>query len=274
MSSSTASALSRSDCLIVPAGFEPKGSFPFLSLPLEIRWKVYAELLVPPSGTIDLSYTWVYSFGPRLRFDQQGPYVEPSILSVNKQISAEASRVLHREALLHLSCDESLRMPFPGIGMLKLPNREGEKMYSEVIRRFRKIRLTFLVGDVCYSEPDSRDITYYGHMYGYTIYEMNAGIKGFKQILGALATDVNSDGETEEPYDLGSKVRGILYLDLKWPNSRGVKRPTANAFIEHWKKQGVWDELARVEKVRSVKFGGTACATICPARCLGIRCWS
>ena len=118
--------------------------------------------------------------------------MEISILLADKQISAKASRVLYGEALLYLSCDEALRMPFPecplrGFGMLMKPaNIEGEKLYPQVFRRFRKIRLTLLVGAECDSESDSRDTDYYGHMYGYTSSEMSGNIKGFKQILGGF----------------------------------------------------------------------------------------
>ncbi|MCJ1379531.1 hypothetical protein MMC17_002632 [Xylographa soralifera] len=163
-------------------------------------------------------------------------------------------------------------MPFPefplrGPGRLIIfSNREEEILYPEVLRRFRKIRLTFLVGSADDAEPYSRDEDYCGHMCGYTSSEMNGGIKGFKQVLGALAADLDLDGEVEEPYSLQSRVRGLLYLDLKWPNPVRIKRATADDFAEHWKKQGIWDKLVRVEKVRRIEFGGTAYAAFGPER--------
>ena len=55
------SSVPPNECLVRVAAAtasEPKGSFPFVSLPLEIWFKVYEVLLVPTPGTIDLFYTW------------------------------------------------------------------------------------------------------------------------------------------------------------------------------------------------------------------------
>ncbi|MCJ1475529.1 hypothetical protein MMC13_004192 [Lambiella insularis] len=196
--SSTSAKASSSERAI----FEPVGPFPLLALPIEIRLKIHGYLLVPYPGIIVLVQAWNHTKWPRLRFNQQGEYVETAILLANRQISAEASGVTYSQAVLHLRCDESLRMPFPqdpfrGIGpLMSYPNKDGDKLSAVVLRRFKTVRLTFLVSALHDSHPDSRDIQYFGYNSGYTPGEMLQSINAFKDVLEALAiSKPNYDAE-------------------------------------------------------------------------------
>lgn len=237
--------------------------FPFLSLPLELRLKVY-ELLLCRSRTIDLLYRWNYLYGPRLRFMQQErceEWIDSNILLSNKQIHTEASDVLYNHETLHLRCDQSLRMPFPewplrGIGKpMRYPNKDGDKLSPKVLRRFKSVRLSVFVAASHNTELDSRTIYYYGSYYGYTPFETEAGLKGLKAALGALSAVEVDDNERKLSRSKEEKL-ARLYLDLELPTN--IKRCTAGEFEEHWMKEGIWDVLRQVTKVRDIEFGGSA----------------
>lgn len=204
------------------AVLEPQSHFPFLSQPLEIRLKIYEILLIPNHGLIELLYAWNYANGPRLRFIQQGPYVESPILLADKQIYAEASSVLYRQAVLYLRCDESLRMPFSDcplkrsfIGDLF---KDPSKLFPETLRRFKKIRLAFLVGATHSTELEFRDVRYFGSEYGYTPCEMRGAIKGFKEVLNALAAASEFVDDVEHRDCIKRSNVDSLNLDLEWPS--------------------------------------------------------
>ncbi|KAL8733201.1 MAG: hypothetical protein Q9166_002218 [cf. Caloplaca sp. 2 TL-2023] len=72
---------------------EAKDSFPFLSLPLELRRHVYTEVVVPsvsPGSVANPCTLWHDRHGP-----QRHRFVYPELLLVNKQINTEATPVLY-----------------------------------------------------------------------------------------------------------------------------------------------------------------------------------
>lgn len=238
--------------------FQPQEPSRILSLlPLEIRLKIYA-LLLCPSGEIYLRYDWYYLNAPHLRSMQQGPWqqwIDPNILLSNKQIHAEASDVLYGQASLHPLCDSSLHLPSPGWPLqgfgkpMRNPNKEGDQLSPEVFRRFKKIKLTVFVAPFDDAEVDRRSI------YPYTLSETRADLRGLKDVLGALAVSgMQSDANgalDNEP----SKLK-ILNLRLKWRSYS--KRCTADEFEKLWKKEGVWDLLGQIAKIRIIEFSGVA----------------
>ena len=236
--------------------------FPFLSLPVDIRLLVYEILLIPPSGTIDLLQTWNYDHGPRLHFDIQKAKVDTTILRVSKQVSREASRVLYHQTILRLRCDLCLRIPFPvdpvrKVGLPEVYSNRGEdKLFADVLRRFTRIRLTYFAGAVHDSEPDTRDIQYHGYKYAYTPCDMRPAVKGFKEILSALAAAPR--GAEYGKANFQKKLTSVLQLDLEWPAENLVKRCTADELDEHWKSEGIWTQLGKVQSFRRVEFGGSA----------------
>ena len=231
---------------------------------MEIRLIIYEALLIPPSGIIDLLQIWNYAEGPRLRFDVQDANIDTTILLVNKQVFREASHILYEQAVLRLRCDLSLRIPFPIDPLRKVGLREVHpiwgraKLSAKVLRRFRKVRLTYLAGAVHNSEPDTRDIQYQGYKYAYTRCDMQPGIKGFKDILSALAAAPGGSEVSVGKVGAQKKPTYVLLLDLEWPAEKLVKRCTADELDKHWKSEGIWAKLEKVQNLRRVEFGGSA----------------
>ena len=253
------------NCAPTPQRAEPEDFFyPFLSLPLEIRRQIYQHILLPPSRTIDLLQSWDYSSAPRIRFRQQGPYTEwtyTEILRANCQIHNEATPMLYEQATLHLRVVSGIREPFPwpalrGLREMAFPHREGDKLYPETLRRFGRVKLTWLLGAEDDQEPDFRDIMYFGAAYGYAPSEMRAGIQGLQDTLGALAAADEEGGEVRSGTAvLPDRQNWILYLDLDWPEN--VKRVMANEFDQSWEIEGIWKLLVQVGKRRVIRIGRT-----------------
>jgi len=183
---------------------------------------------------------------------------------VNKQISNEAPRVLYGQAILHLRCDLSLRTPFPAdpLQTIRKPmnnlNNRGDKLSPQVLQRLRRIRLTFLVGAVHDSEPDSRDIQYEGYKYAYTPCDMQPGIKGLKDVLSALTDASEPTDNASGKIDIQRKASDVLQVDLEWPAVNLVKRCNADEFDEHWRSEGIWAQLKEIQSIGRVEFRGSA----------------
>lgn len=110
--------------------------------------------------------------------------MEAAIIQASKQISAEACEVLYGQAVLHLSCDQSLRTPFPTAPLREIERlKERDKLFAQVLRRIKKIRLRVLVAALGDHDPDLRDLQYFGHNYGYSPNEMREGTKDLKEVL-------------------------------------------------------------------------------------------
>ena len=237
---------------------------PFLRLPLEIRRMIYRDLLIPPSGTIDLLQSWDYSSKARIRFRQQGPWIEwtyTEILRANRQLHDEATPMLYEEGTIHLHIASGLREPFPwhflrGLEEVNFPHKEGDKLYPETLRRFRRVTLTWLLGAMDNWEPDSRDIMLSGWLFGYSPSEMRAGLSGLKDTLRVLAAPHQEEGEdTDGTVVFPDRESWSLHLDLDWPEN--VKRVGVIEFDRRWQKEGIWELLAQVGKRRVIQIGRT-----------------
>lgn len=225
---------------------------------------IYQQLLIPPSVTIDLLQSWDFSSKPRIRFRQQGSYTGWTyieILRASRQIHDEATPILYEEATMHLRIESGIREPFPcpvlrGSEEMKFPHKEGDKLFPETLRRFKRVKLTWLLGAGDDRTPDFRDIMHFGATFGYTPSEMRAGIKGLKDTLGALAAADEEVGESaDEAAVLPDRGKSSLYLYLDWPEN--VKRVGADEFDQSWEKEGIWKLLGQVGERRVVQIGRT-----------------
>ncbi len=140
---------------------------------------------------------------------------------------------------------------------MDFPHREGDKLYPETLRRFRRVKLTWLLGAADDREPDFRDIMYFGADYGYAPSEMRAGIQGLQDTLGALAAADEEGGEIMSGTAvLPDRKDRFLFLGLDWPEN--VKRiMTAAGFDQSWEIEGIWKLLEQVGKIRVIRIGRT-----------------
>ena len=217
--------------------------FPFLSLPPEIRIQIYKLLLVPAFNFIDILW-----FSKKRSF---------SILQANKQIHEEASQVFYTATLLYMGSVPGLGLPFPRRPLRRIspvPSLGREKprardLKPEVFARFRRIRINWHVGRM--DHP--------GRKNQFTRRESAMGIRGLKEVLRALATAATSNQRSycsSDSQTLSHRTDPTLYISLDWLYGGNVT--TADAFEAYWRREGVWDALARVHKVRRVVLGGNA----------------
>ena len=146
----------------------------------------------------------------------------------------------------------------PSLGQREQKKARARDLKPEVFARFRRIRIGWLVGRM--EHP--------GRKNEFTRRESGQGIKGLKKVLRALATTGTGTGTTagttsnnkrsySDSHNLGHRTKPILYLELDWRFSDSMMT-RAEVFEEYWRKEGVWDALARVHKVRKVVLGGSA----------------
>lgn len=93
-------------------------------------------------------------------------------------------------------------------------------------------------------------------MYGYQISEAMAGMSGLRIVLGALAVKGKDEGQGVR--DPEWREAGWLFLDLEWPDPRKVMGAGWETFEPWWRKEGVYDCLIGVERVRRIEIGGSA----------------
>ena len=139
---------------------------------------------------------------------------------------------------------------------MSFPHKEGDKLFPETLRRFRRVKLTWLLGAIEDWETDTRDIMHFGDNIGYAPSEMRAGLLGLKDALRALAAPHEEGGEdTDGTVVLPDRENWFLHLDLDWPEN--VKRVGAIELDRSWEKEGVWELLAQVGKRRVIQIGPT-----------------
>lgn len=135
-------------------------------------------------------------------------------------------------------------------------------MEGDKLRRFGTVRIVWFMGFDDFRQPDLRDIMYSGDQYGYSPTEMAGGIQGLKQVLGALAVGGSEKRgalrDVDDAADGEGLERAVLELELEWAQETKVKRCPASGFNVLWTKQGIWDVLKEVEKVRTIRMGGSA----------------